>query len=159
MGQILYFNRKYDEAIATCKKSLDLDPDFFNAHQYLYEIYTEKGLYDEALEEFFRLGKIPGAATNDLAEELLRKTYQTKGIRGFWQYRVEELARLGSDGYESAVIYARLDEKDKAIAALERGWQRHEFNLVFANADPAFVSLYTERRFVDVIVPMGIAPP
>jgi len=159
MGQILYFNRRYDEAIAACKKSLDLDPDFFNAHQYLYEIYTEKGLYDEALEEFFRLGKTPGAATNDLAEGLLRETYKGKGIRGFWQYRVEELVRLGSDGYDAAMIYARLGEKDKALAALERAWQRHEFNLVFANADPAFVSLYTDRRFVDVIVRLGIAPP
>jgi len=159
MGQILYFNRRYDEAIAACKKSLDLDPDFFNAHQYLYEIYTEKGLYDEALEEFFRLGKTPGAATNDLAEGLLRETYKAKGIRGFWQYRVEDLVRLGSDGYDAAVIYARLDEKDKALAALERAWQRHEFNLVFANADPTLVSLYTERRVVAVIVRLGIAPP
>ena len=158
MGQMLYFNRKYDEAIAACKKSLDLDPAFFNAHQYLYEIYSEKGLYDEALEEYFRLGKTPGAATNDLAEGLLRETYKAKGIRGFWQYRVEELARLGSDGYESAVIYARLGEKAKALAALERARQRHEFNLALATADPALVSLYPERRFVDVIVGMGIAP-
>ena len=159
MGQILYFNRKYDEAIAACRNSLNIDPSFVNAHQYLYEIYTEKGSYDEALEEFFRLNRTPGVATNDLAEGLLRKTYQAKGIRGFWQYRVEELARLGSDGYEAAVIYARLGEKDKALAALERARQRHEFNLVFANADPAFVSLYPERRFVDAIVRMGIAPP
>lgn len=55
LGQVLYFARHYDEALAACQKALALDPDFINAHLYLYDIYSKKGLYDEAVEKFLSL--------------------------------------------------------------------------------------------------------
>ncbi|MGH9853636.1 MAG: winged helix-turn-helix domain-containing tetratricopeptide repeat protein, partial [Blastocatellia bacterium] len=57
LGQVLYFARHYDEALAACQKALALDPDFINAHVYLYDIYSKKGLYDEAVEKFFYLAQ------------------------------------------------------------------------------------------------------
>jgi DNA-binding winged helix-turn-helix (wHTH) protein/Tfp pilus assembly protein PilF len=150
MGQILYFNRKYNEAIAACTKSLQLDPDFFNAHQYLYEIYTEKGLYDEAIEEVVKLSETSGAATFGFAKGA-QKAYQTKGIRGFWQWRLQEMRTAVGSDYEVAEIHARLGEKDKALSDLERSWHDHEFNLIFLYANPTFLPLHRDERFSEIM--------
>lgn len=56
--QVLYFLRKYDDALAQCNKTLEMDANFLNAHIYLYEIYTAKEMYNEAVEKFFKIEQL-----------------------------------------------------------------------------------------------------
>ena len=49
MCQTLYFAHRYDEAIAQCGKTLEMNPKFLNAYLYLYEIYNATGMMDEAV--------------------------------------------------------------------------------------------------------------
>ncbi|HET9528846.1 MAG TPA: protein kinase, partial [Blastocatellia bacterium] len=51
VGWQLYFARQYDEAIAACKKTLDLDPNFVQARWALGRAYVQKGIFNEAIEE------------------------------------------------------------------------------------------------------------
>src|SRR5262249_38143170 len=157
MGQILYFNHRFDDAIAPCKRSLEIDPDFFNAHKYLYEIYCEKGLYDEAFTEMSRIAVTPGAAELPVPEGA-REAFRSKGIRGFWQWRLQELSSTGPATYEAAEIHARLGEKDKALSDLEGALQNREFNIVFLTADPAFWPLVREPRYINLVARLGSLP-
>jgi DNA-binding winged helix-turn-helix (wHTH) protein/tetratricopeptide (TPR) repeat protein len=159
MGQILYFNRKYDEAIAACKKALTIDQSFFNAHQYLYEIYTEHGLYDDAVREFFEMVQTPGASTGPLPADALKNAYSTEGIRGFWKALALQSAQRDPDSYETAQCYARLGERDKALYWLQQAVERHDFKAIFASADPAFDSIRGEADFRQVVRQLGLAWP
>ena len=50
-GWSFYFARNYDKAIELYRKTLDLDPNFIQAHLWLGEAYVQKALYAEAVAE------------------------------------------------------------------------------------------------------------
>jgi tetratricopeptide (TPR) repeat protein len=54
LTQILHFARKYDDAIEQCRKTLELDPNFGFAYIYLSQAYTQKGMYEEARDEYVK---------------------------------------------------------------------------------------------------------
>src|SRR5262249_20065829 len=146
-GQVLYIRREFDEAIVACAKALAIDQDFYNAHQYLYEIYCEKKLNDDAFAEVLKLGKAPGAASAGFSEEA-QKAYQTNGMKGFWRWQLQRLRNLGGDHYDRAEILMRLGERDEALSELDQAWHEHEFDLAFVSVNPAFLSLHSDPRFI-----------
>ena len=60
VGTILYFARRYDEAIAELVDTLDLAPDFGPARILLGRIYVAKGMTDRAVEELERAQGLMG---------------------------------------------------------------------------------------------------
>src|SRR5262249_33456780 len=140
MGQILYFERKYDQALAACKRALEIDPDFYNAHQYLYEIYCEKQQGDLAFAEVVKLDQIAGVATAPFTDEA-RRAYERNGLRGFWEWGARKLRLISGSHYNAAEARARLGQRDETFSELEQAWHAHEFNMVFLCANPAFLSL------------------
>lgn len=49
LGWALSFKGLYDDAIAECRKAIDLDPDFGNPYNDIGAYLIEKGRYDEAV--------------------------------------------------------------------------------------------------------------
>src|SRR2546428_5280211 len=47
-----YLARRYDEAIKTCQKSLEIDPNHFGGPLNLGVVYEAKGMHDEAIKQF-----------------------------------------------------------------------------------------------------------
>jgi tetratricopeptide (TPR) repeat protein len=84
-----------DEAVASLKKSLELDPNFWMPHLFLASAYIEKGMYDEAVAEA------------RIAVELLPS--QTHGI-AFLGYA---LARSGKHEEARAALQDLLDRSTK----------------------------------------------
>ncbi len=155
LGQILYFARNYDEALAACQKALALDPDFINAHAYLYDIYSKKGLYDEAVEKFLYLAQ--RFKNSDPATlQSLRQTYQTGGVHGFWRERIRILSRYPQDEYEAAKYYARLGKRELALDRLEKAYRNREFKLIYVKVDPVFEDLSENARFRNLLRRMGM---
>jgi DNA-binding winged helix-turn-helix (wHTH) protein/tetratricopeptide (TPR) repeat protein len=150
LGQILYFAQKPDEAIAACRKALDIDADFFNAHQYLYQIYIQQQRYDEALDELVILSSLPGVTLNGFAANRFRKAYKARGIRGFWQARLEDLHGHTGDAYEMAECYARLGEQEQALDWLKKAFDQRNFNCIYLHANPAFYDFYLEPEFLNL---------
>lgn len=138
--QILYFLQRFDDAETQCKKTLEMDPDFFSAHLHLYDIYTAKGMYDEAVEEFFKSERLT-ANYSTLPENLerLKASYDLGGIGGFWQARLEMMGKpVPSGGYLVARYQARLGQKDQALFSLRRAYEKRDFNFAFFLAEPVF---------------------
>lgn len=147
--QILYFVQRYGEAEAQCKKTLALDPHFFAAHLLLYDIYTAKGMYPEAVEEFFKTEQL-AANHSTLPEHLedLKSAFERGGIGEFWRVRIETLERQSPGGYLAAKYYARLGENDKALQALSRAYEKRDFDFPFFYSEPVFVKCCgVDRRF------------
>ncbi len=61
LGHAYFLTKRYDEAVATLKRAINLQPDFLPAHGLLAATYAELGKYDEARAEaveFSRLGSV-----------------------------------------------------------------------------------------------------
>jgi len=149
MGQMFYLSQQYEEAIEQCQKTIAMDPEFLNAHIYLHDAYTQRGMYDKAFAEYFNIQKL--AAGNLLysaaAEESLRKGYQESGIKGFWKARLAFLEKRSHDDVAVAEYCARLGDKERALNLLNQAYRRHTFGLAFLNVNPVFSDLRTDPRF------------
>ncbi|QQS33786.1 MAG: transcriptional regulator [Acidobacteriota bacterium] len=151
MCQMLYFSRRYDLAIEQCRRTLELDPQFGNAHQYLYEIYTTLGLHEEAIDRYFimeKLGLIPQDVLAD--SEDLRLAYASAGVRSFWERRTEILRRTPANAYRLGQYYARLGDNESALAAFSRAFETRDLDFIFFAIDPAAEALSKDPRYNDL---------
>lgn len=162
MCQTLYLAGKPDEAIAQCQKSLDINPAFLNAHLYLYEIYTAKEMWDEAVNAYFKIEELTNLKSfpSDSLKKL-RKAYEKGGIRAFWRAQIEKLSYPLSNPncYALAQTYARLGEKEKAVYWLKKAFIAHNFNLVYVMSDPVFYQLRDQPDFLELVKPFAPHEP
>ena len=149
MCRLLYFARKFDAAIDQCKRAIELDPNFLTAYENLYEIYTAKAMYAEAIDAYFAASRLNLTAPVDpsLASSL-RQAYDVGGVQSFWRTRIDMLKKpVQTSGYTLAKYHARLGENEQAIRWLEKARETRDFESVFVFADPVFENLTTDDRF------------
>ena len=60
--------------------------------------------------------------------------------------------------YWIAMIYVGLDEKDEALAWLEKAYQERSWFLVWIKMDPHVDSLRSDSRFIDLMRRVGFPP-
>ena len=152
MAQVLYFTGDLDGAIQQAQQTLALDQNFLNAHLYLYQAYTLKGMYDQAVAEYFKMEEIlnrdPTFYRQD--EKTLRAAYAQNGIQGFWRekLRTQPYPEENKDPYQRAEYHALLGEKDQAVNVLAEAIKRRDPAAVFARVNPMFKNLYDQPRFL-----------
>jgi tetratricopeptide (TPR) repeat protein len=156
MGQLYYFAREYDQAIAQCRKALEIDPDSMFAHQYLYYVYAQKGAYAEAVEEYLKFIKAEGLK-GPTAVASLRHAYAASGWRGFLQTILKSSAPRDSPTL-MAMTYAMLEDKEQAFKQLERAYDTRDFFLGYIKVEPAFEGLSVDPRYADLLRRMKLAP-
>jgi DNA-binding winged helix-turn-helix (wHTH) protein/Tfp pilus assembly protein PilF len=149
---LLYFARKYDAAIEQCNKTLNIDPNFLSAHEHLYEIYTAKGMYAEAVESYFAASRLNMTMPVDPSlMSSLRPAYDTGGIEAFWRTRIKMLTTpVQTTGYSLAKYHARLGETELAIRWLTKARQGRDFEYILFVADPVFESLAADPRYIEL---------
>src|SRR5262249_46011794 len=158
VGWVYLFARRYDEAIDQIKRTLDLEPGFGSARACLIQAYLYKGLTGEALalgkEEMARRGATPrelaSISTADTSAALtnylgwtLAKAQSVSGNAGAPHYRIAQL-------------YAELGDKQRALESLAASFSAHDPMMVFLNVDPAYDSLRSDPRFVDLVRHSGL---
>jgi DNA-binding winged helix-turn-helix (wHTH) protein/TolB-like protein len=161
LGQMYYFAREYEEAEAYCRKALEVAPDFVFAHHYLLDIYLTTGREADAFEErrkWDNLNSFNAPNNNESDEARLRAPYLQAGMKGFLRKQIEELGTRCTAGcYGLAKFYARLGDKEQALAGLEQSYEARDFLLPFVNTDPVFDDLRAEPRFQALLHRMGFA--
>jgi tetratricopeptide (TPR) repeat protein len=158
VGVILYFARRYDDAIAAIKETLDLDPDFGPAHVMLGRIYVAKGMPDRAVTELERarglMGRRPDVLT-PFAYALARAGRQREArtmldrLHDLSQPRPAAPIRL-------ALVHIALGETDRAFEWLEKAIEARDWQMVLLNVEPAFDSLRSDRRFATLVERVGL---
>lgn len=150
MCRLLYFARKFDAAIDQCKRAIQIDPNFLTAYESLYEIYTAKAMYVEAIDAFFAASRLNLTAPVDpLLASTLRQAYDVGGVKAFWRARIDMLKKpVQTGGYTLAKYHARLGENERAIKSVEKAHESRDFESIFAFADPVFENLASDDRFI-----------
>lgn len=143
LGQALFHANRLDEAIASFKQVLELNPQFFRAHRYLGEVYLTQGKPEIALTEIqqetekvfkdFGIALVYHAlGRRKEAEEAL--IYFTANYKNDWAYQVAE-------------IHAFRGEKNKAFEWLEKAYKNKEVTwLVYFKGDPLLKNLESDPR-------------
>jgi len=148
---------KYDEGLALFQKTLDADPDFVLAHQYLAQAYEQMGRYPDAVAEIKKI-----KSWEDLPEEqgLLGHVYAMQGKRKealeIADWLLTHSAQRYVDPKYLARVYAVLGEKDLAMVWLEKLCEQHSSGVLALRHDSAYDSLRSDPRFQDLIRRVGL---
>ncbi len=149
LGWVYINARRYEEAIAQLRKTIEIDSHFYLAHYYLGEALQLKGQLTEAIVEYRAAVEL-----NDdpLALAFLGHAYARAGQKDKAQ---EILGRLTEEaksryvsGYSLALVRLGLGEKEEAIDALERAYRNGEGDDIYIiRVDPFLDDLRGHPRF------------
>jgi len=157
LGDAYYAAREYDKAIEQYKKTLEIDHHFASAHYGLADAYREKGMYKEAVAELEEALKADG--DEELAEVLVH-AYTASGYKGMTKAWLAKLEERASHSYLGprviASLCARLGERDRAFALLEKAYAERDADLVSPKVDPAWDNLRSDPRFQDLVRRVGL---
>jgi tetratricopeptide (TPR) repeat protein len=156
MGRQLYFARRYPEAIEQLQKTLERDPKFVPAHNAIESAYAQDESYGEAIAERQKVFTLAGAP--DLASAVGQeqgKSGYAGVLQGWLEGRHEVSKRAYVSAYNMAEIYARLEQKEEALASLERAYKERDSKLTYMKIEPAFDEIRSDPRFRQLLHQLG----
>lgn len=153
IGTLALMLRHFDEAIAACRRALEIDPGFPWAYRWMGEACLLKNSYDEAEDAFSRINAPVFAA----------------GFLGYCYARThrEQQARqlLDMDGmddpllsFQSAVLHLGLGETDLALNSLQKACDARAVpGLHWLKIEPIWDDLRGQPRFHDLLKRLRLA--
>ncbi len=162
-GLYSYYEHNYDDAIAKYKQTLQSDPDFWVARHYLALAYVQKGMHQQAIAELRKLIKAP--ESGPVPENVIEAESEASASLGFAYARggkpsearaiLNQLNELSKRRYVSplysAIVFAGLEEKDRAIEYLNKAYDARHPGLVLIRIEPMFDGLRSDERFKQLI--------
>ncbi|MGH9802808.1 MAG: tetratricopeptide repeat protein, partial [Blastocatellia bacterium] len=152
-GEILFYARRFDEAIAQLRNTIEAEPknpQVSSAYSWIRNSYERKGDFQSAIKEM----KNTGAPAEHIAE--LQWALDKSGAKGYWQKRLE--FRLQStqpttpDGRMLIVFsYAAAGQTDKAMDRLEQCFADGHDQTRYLKVDPRFDGLRSHPRFAEFL--------
>ncbi|MDX6692545.1 MAG: eukaryotic-like serine/threonine-protein kinase [Blastocatellia bacterium] len=145
----LYYARRYDEALAECRKMIEMDKNFARAHVEMGQVFAQKMMLAEAIAEFqlsLTLSEDSPVALAGLGHALALAGKRDEALKIV--KRLDELAKQHYvSPYHTAVVYAGLGEKERALNLLEKA-RNERFNwMPFLQVEPLFDALRGEPKF------------
>ncbi len=148
----------HEASIENSLKTIELDPNFGPAYEYLALAYLKRGRNAEAIaaaEKAVDLSNRSGISVGDLGQ-----VYAVVGKRAEAIDKIKELeekyTRKEALGAYIAAVYVGLGDKDKAFEWLERDFQARNGKLAEIRWQIQFEPLRDDPRFKDLIKRMGL---
>ena len=159
MADMLFFARRYDEALQQARATVEMDPNFAHAHRVLERIYDEKHMFPEAIAEGERAVALSANDTWMLLE--LANSYALAGKKTETQNCLRRAANLSPGGVlpdagATAELYVTLGELDRSLKVMESQYRHRDGGLIFLNADPYFDTLKSDPRFQQLLQRVGL---
>ena len=148
LARSYYWARRYDEAIAQAKRTLQLDPKFGVALFWLEGSLRHKGMFKEAVA-------LRQALVTPERAKVIAQKFKTDGFASLLR---EEGAKFKNGGafVEAARCYAAIGERETALSLLEDCYQRRCSSMVTLKAEPDFDGLRSEARFQELVNRIGL---
>jgi len=158
LAEELLIAHRYDEATEQSQKTINMDSFFGPAHYVLGQAFVQKHMYQEAIAELQKATELSEGSTAFAAN--LANAYAVSGRRNEAVKRLNDLKNRSQNGFsnapEIALVYVGLDQKDQAIAWLEKAFEERFSPWVLMR--PAFDPLRSDRRFRDLLRRIGLNP-
>jgi adenylate cyclase len=157
-GLILYMARQYEKSIAQYRKALLLDNNFVLVHFWALYPHLQAGLYEEAVKGYQKL-LMHNRETEKYAL-VLEDVFSKSGIEGALRWLIEEGFTLDrgiyNHPYFTAVCYANLKEKEKALEQLEKVMELKSPRMSYIRVEPAFDLLRSDPQFSAILGKIGL---
>ena len=128
------------------------------AHAYLGQVYIQKRMYREAVEELQKAINLSERNPDVIA--ILGNAYAAAGDRKEAEKVINELIESSQrryvPSYAVAAIYAELGRKDEAFAWLEKAYAERSPTLVDLKVDPTLDALRSDPRYVELLRRVGL---
>ena len=153
VGRILFFSRRYDEAIRQVRRDLTTDPNDPQALWSLGFALIAAEQFDEAIRTLEKAASL--SDRNPAVLGVLVRAYAHSGRRAEALQVVDELQRRGQKGYVPAAAflnaYLGLGDTEQAFVWLERAAQERSNIMQYLKAHPFFDSLRGDPRFANYL--------
>ena len=152
-----YHRRQFEKVIELRKIHVETHVYGAGAHLDLAAPLIRVGRYKEAVDEWIELVRelnYPNAPNE------LRQGYEQGGFEG----AVKAFARVAErykdspavPTYFTAYLYAIIDDRDKAIAGLERAYAVRDVSMPFLSVNPDWDNLRSDPRFKELVRRVGL---
>ena len=154
----LFYDRRYDEAERQLQTVLQMNKQFPLAHIWLGRVQQQKGMYNDAVEEFKNAERgVPGwvvaVAAAGNAYGLSRNADEARVLLK----RLDELSKgKYVTPYGVALIWAGLGDRDQAFAWLNKALADRSHWLVWLKLDPRWDPIRSDSRFVELARRVGL---
>ncbi|MEO8569071.1 MAG: adenylate/guanylate cyclase domain-containing protein [Ginsengibacter sp.] len=157
-GIFYYYTGQYNKAIDMANMTLEIDANFAPVYRLLSLAYQGMKMYDKAIAENGRWGKLTG---NKIKTDVsLAEIYAASGRREEAEKilsKMEAGKKLGANDYRGmAQIYTAFDEIDTAFIWLDKSYQYHEESLCSLKIDPKMSPLRNDPRFNAMLRKIGL---
>lgn len=160
VGQILFFSRRYDEAIREARRGLTTDPNDPQALWSLGFALIAAEQFDEAIRTLEKAASL--SDRNPAVLGVLVRAYAHGGRRAEALQTVDELGRRGQKGYVPAAAflnaYLGLGDTEQAFVWLERAAEERSNIMQYLKVHPFFDSLRGEPRFAEYLRRANLLP-
>ena len=157
IGQLHYFAHEYDQAKEYCNRALAIDPDFWVAHEYLFDTYRMKAMDDDVVHELLNLDY---RNSTPAARQRLREVFIRGGIHAVFTQQLHSYLSKNDDERVPIAIakfYARLNDNEHALYWLERALNEPGyFWTAYIGVDPLYDPLRSEPRFKEILHRMNL---
>lgn len=152
-GRILYFARRYDDAILQLKRVIEMDRANSFAYNILWRCFHKKKDYPQAYQSFLKFQQLTG-----IKDEAL-KDYETLYAESGWQRvllkNIENLKKVetanNSAAYQIAALSALAGETDQSFKYLDEAVKNRSLDIPAIKNDPALDPLRGDLRFNELV--------
>ncbi len=157
---VLFYDRRYDDALAQCEAALEMDANYWEALSEAGTVYQTKGMDAEAQKLYSKPETVGGIDPALIASP--DKTLEKLGLLGEWktwpELQRKQIESSTMRPIDVAYVYSSLGRKDRAFVWLEKAYERRSFRMIFLAVDPRFDSLHSDPRFADLLRRIGLPP-
>jgi serine/threonine protein kinase len=150
-GRLLYYGRRYDEAIVQLKRAIELKRDFHSAWSWIVRAHEMKGDQAGAFDWFIGWREFKKFEKT----EEYRQAYEADGWMGV-KRKFLDFVKSGKDypgmhKYEIAGNLAQLGETSEAFSYLNKAIDEREWEVAMLNIDPYLDGLRGDPRFKELV--------
>jgi tetratricopeptide (TPR) repeat protein len=143
-GLLLYFARRFEEAVAQLEQVEATDPEYTAARRWIARCLEQKGDHPAALEAFVRFRESEGAPPD--AIDPLRRAFERAGWPGVLRASLSGRSPARPN-LETAGTYAQLGQPDAAFAVLEAMIDARRVMIVHMDSEPRLDPVRDDPRF------------
>ena len=158
VGWALYYGRRFDEAIDQFHKAVELEPAWDQLYFGLGQTLVQQQRHEEAIAALSTAARMgPG---NAFTEAALAYALGRAGRRSEAEHALARLTEKYAyvPYWFYSIVSIGLNDRQRALEALENAFRNHEPCLVSLKVDPVFDPLRQEDRFSDMVRQVGLEP-
>ena len=154
--RMLYFARRFEEALAQCNVNLKMDPELRRPLWSIGSIYAAMGKETEAASTFIRAFQTAGEKPAILT--VLTKKTRESSFRGMWDAALQFTSKddQKQDPFATASAYTYAGNNNEAITWLGRAFDERSFGIAWLAVDPTFDSLHSDARYQVLVAKLHI---